>query len=170
MPWTLAETFLPFLFFWIVRIVLNISVDGRRGSLRSEEETLFFFEDGTLFIQEDTRLASICFLNSVPQMIDKLTPCQVGGESRWKVMAFLLPAILPALCPAVWTDFLTWHCRTAGDGHTDCFKRCDLCVLCFTPIHQFSEAGFWHLVLPSRFPATEGREQVFATTCFSCFL
>lgn len=45
-PWTLAETFLSLLFFWIVRMILNISVDGRRGSLRSEEETLFFLKMG----------------------------------------------------------------------------------------------------------------------------
>lgn len=45
-PWTLAEASLSFLFFWIVRIVLNISVDGRRGSLRSEEQTLFFLKTG----------------------------------------------------------------------------------------------------------------------------
>lgn len=114
-PWTLAETFLPSLFFWIVRIVLNISVDGRRGSLRSEEETLFFWRWDTVYSGR-YRLASNCFLNWVPQMIDKLTPCQVGWESRWRVRAFLLLVILPALCQAERTDFLTWRRRTAGDA------------------------------------------------------
>lgn len=153
----LAESSLPFLFFfWIIGIVLNVSV-AVRGSLRSEVETLFFWRWGTVYSRKYQQTRN-SFLNWVPQI--RSWSHARWRESRQRVRALLLQLILMALCPAIQKDVLSWHWGMTGDAHPDCLKRCDLCFLCSTHINLFSSAAFGVFVLPSTagLPTTFGQK------------